>query len=299
MPTPTLKLSSSDNIGHMAIIPGSERVERLATGNEASVLNFLSARPAHTAYMAGLVYTNGLESQANRGDFHAYYNRDNTLEGVALVGHAVTFEARSVNATQALARHARRHTNTALIRCERDKLEQFWQAYATVGRGAHLTCQEQLLELTTRSAACDSDYELRRASPDELEEVISMNVELALDERGNDPLKADPEGFRQRVLRRIRRGQVWILTLQGKVVFKAEIITRTPEVVYLEGIYVRNEERGKGHGVRSMRQLGHILLKEASALCVFVNQSNHAAQALYRKAGYQAVGHYDTIYLLR
>lgn len=247
--------------------------------------------------MAGLIHTNGLESPANRGDFYAYYDGEKSLEGIVLIGHAVTFEANSMAAIEALAFRASQHLETVLIRGECDRIESFWHSYVGVGRAASKTCHEQLLELSVPSQSNDSECELRRATPAELDQAVSMNVELALAERGNDPLKLDPEGFRQRLLRRIQGGLVWVWVLEGKVIFKAEIITRTPDVVYLEGVYVHKDERGKGHGVRSMRQLSHILLRSAQSLCLFVNERNHAAQALHRKAGYQTVGYYETIYL--
>lgn len=276
---------------------GASCVERLTDGCAAAVLEFLSMRPAHTAYMAGLIHMNGLESAANRGEFYAYRNSDNAIEGVALIGHAVTFEAASESATEALARHASRHAETVLLRSEHDKMESFWRHYSAGGRAAGVTCHERLLELDASCASGGSDYELREATPAELEQVVAMNVELTVDERGIDPLKFDPQGFRQRILRRIRRGQIWVWMQGEKVVFKADIITQTPDVVYLEGIYVHRDARGQGHGVRSMRRLGEILLKNAQTLCLFVNERNHAAQALYKKAGYQTVGHYATIYL--
>jgi ribosomal protein S18 acetylase RimI-like enzyme len=273
------------------------RVERLTTGCESDILAFLAGRRSHTAYLAGLIYTNGLESPLNRGNFYAYHNRDNYIGGVALIGHAVTFEATDVVAAEALARLASKNEDTVLIRGECNKIKNFLRSYLEVGRAANLSCQEQLLELSVPSQSDNSEYDLRPATPAELEQAVSMNVELALAESGNDPLKSDPEGFRQRLLRRIHRGQVWVRVLQGRVTFKAEIITRTPEVVYLEGIYVHRNYRGKGYGLRSMRQLGHMLLQNAQSICLFVNERNYAAQGLYRKAGYQTVGHYETIYL--
>jgi predicted GNAT family acetyltransferase len=46
-----------------------------------------------------------------------------------------------------------------------------------------------------------------------------------------------------------------------------------------------------------LRQLSNILLSNAQSLCLFVNDSNAVAKALYMKVGYQTVGHYETIYL--
>jgi GNAT superfamily N-acetyltransferase len=288
------------NLRHLPIVQSGEpRVERLDSRCGSTVLDFLSKRPAHTAYLAGLIHMNGFESPANRGDFYAYYDHKSELAGVALIGHAVTFEASTTAAVEALARHASQHPDTVLIRCERNKIDCFWRSYVEVGRRASTNCDEQLLELTIPYRTKESDYDLRPATPEELEQAVSMNVELALAERGNDPLKLDPVGFRQRLLGRILGKHVWVWVRHGKVIFKAEVITRTPDVVYLEGIYVHRDERGKGHGLRSMRQLGNILLSSTRSLCLFVNAGNCAAQAFYKKAGYRTVGHYETIYLQR
>src|SRR2546423_14541052 len=81
-------------------------VQALTNGQEDEVLAFLSARPLHTVFMAGMIRDNGLESPFNRGTFYAYRNEAGKLEGVALVGHATLIEARSEAALQAFAKEA-------------------------------------------------------------------------------------------------------------------------------------------------------------------------------------------------
>jgi predicted GNAT family acetyltransferase len=247
--------------------------------------------------MAGLIHTNGLESPANRGDFYAYGDLNNDIEGIALIGHAVTFESDSPDATAALARQASSNPNTVLIRGEQEKIEEFRSHFEALGRAVNVTCQEQLLELSELPRQVAPDHVLRPATTEELDQIALINAELTMAERGSNPLTLDPEGFRHRVLRRIQQAQVWVWVEREKVVFKAEVITRTPEVIYLEGIYVHPDERGKGHGRHTMKQLGHTLLRDARTLALFVNEGNKAAQALYRSAGFQIAGRYQTIYL--
>ena len=71
---------------------------------------------------------------------------------------------------------------------------------------------------------------------------------MAEAESGTNPLEVDPEGFRARCARRIEMGRVWVLERDGQLLFKADIMADTPEVVYLEGIWVSQTERGKGLG---------------------------------------------------
>src|SRR5437879_13897019 len=65
----------------------------LRRGDENEVLAFLSARPLHTGFMAGLINDNGLTSPQNRGSWYAGRGRFGHLEGVDLVGHATIIEA--------------------------------------------------------------------------------------------------------------------------------------------------------------------------------------------------------------
>jgi predicted GNAT family acetyltransferase len=104
-------------------------------------------------------------------------------------------------------------------------------------------------------------------------------------------------GFRVRSARRIEQGRVWVWNDEAGLVFKADVLAETPEAVYLEGIHVRAEERGKGLGLRCMSQLGHELLRGADAVCLVVSERSEGAQAFYRKSGYRFLGYYDTIYL--
>src|SRR5919202_218420 len=96
---------------------------------------------------------------------------------------------------------------------------------------------------------------LRPATLDELNLVMTVHARSALEEIGINPLEVDPDGFRLRCARRIEQGRVWVWIEDGRLIFKADVVSDTPEVVYLEGVYVDPEERGKGYGTRCFSQL--------------------------------------------
>jgi len=292
-----IKEQTSELPDQSSILNDEPGVQRLSTGCETEVLDFLGRRPAHTAYLSGLIHTNGLENPLNRGQFYAYRDGRNKIKGVALIGHAVTFETTSNKAAQALGRVSSKYDGSVLVRGESNRLGAFWAPYRHLGRSVSKTCHEQLLELKIPFASDDPDCRLRPATADELDQVVAMNLELLATERGQDRPTADRVGLQERLLQRIKAEQVWVWVSEGKVIFKAEIITRTPDVIYLEGVFVNQNARGKGNGIRSMRQLGRCLLKDTRSICLFVNESNVAALGLYGKAGYQSLGHYETIYL--
>jgi predicted GNAT family acetyltransferase len=120
---------------------------------------------------------------------------------------------------------------------------------------------------------------------------------MAFEESGINPLERDPIGFRERTIRRIEQRRVWLSMHQEKLVFKADVVSETPEQIYIEGVYLNPQERGKGYGVRFVSQLSRNLLAKTQSVSLLVNEKDQVAQACYRKAGYQECGYYDTVYL--
>lgn len=261
------------------------------------VLAFLNQRPTHTFMMGGLIRDNGLESPLNRGAFYACRDERGALAGVALIGEITMIESHTDAALKTLARHTQGVPNIYMIIGEQTQTNHFWDYYAEAGREMRLFCREMLYELRYPVEVHPPVPGLRRATLAELEPLMAVHAEMAFEESGVNPLEVDPEGFRRRCARRIEQGRTWAYIKDGRLVFKADVISETPEITYLEGIYVSPEERGQGYGVRCLSQLSQHLLAHAKAICVLVNERNRAAQALYRKARYKPDGIYDTVYL--
>ena len=269
----------------------------LAESDEAEVLGFLAERPVHTVFMASVIRDNGLVSPITRGTFYGFRDHDSRLQGVALIGHATLVEARTETALTAFARIAQRCTSARLIRGERDMVHRFWNQYASVHLQPRLVCSELMLEQRTPFLLRESVTGLRQACPEDLPHVAAVNCEMAIKEDGTNPLERDPQGFIERTTRRIEQGRVWIWVRDGKLTFKADIVADTPEAVYLEGVYVNQDERGKGHGLRCLTQLGWILLARTDSICLTVSQRSDSAANFYYKAGYRLSSYYETIYL--
>jgi predicted GNAT family acetyltransferase len=272
-------------------------VAPLDGGHRQEVLDFLAERPLHTVIMSSFVRDNGLVSPLNRGTFYACRDEEGKLEGVALIGHATLVEARTEEALAAFARLARESRSGHVILGEQEKVGRFWDYYAAGEESPRLLCREMLLEQCWPVAVREEVKGLRLATADDLDLVVPVQAEMAYEESGVNPLERDPEGFRRRCARRIELGRVWVWVEDGRLIFKAEIISETPEVIYLEGVWVNPTERGKGYGLRCMSQLGRELLARASSISMLVNERNSKALSLYRRAGYKLRGCYDTIYL--
>jgi ribosomal protein S18 acetylase RimI-like enzyme len=247
--------------------------------------------------MQSFIHDNGLESPLNRGRFYGYRDINGRLEGVALVGHATLMETVSDRALRALAGIARDCSYTHMIMGEQDRMADFWSSYSDEGQEPRLACREWLLELKTPDASVKPVPGLRLATEEELEFVMPIQAQLALEESGIDPSKVDPEGFRKRCLRRIQQQRTWVLVEDGKLIFKADVISETAQVMYLEGVWVRDDARNDGTGTRCMAELSRRLLSKVDSLCLLVNELNVRALAFYRKCGFLFRATYETIFL--
>ncbi len=305
MPAPaSTKLKASD--AEMATIittptttaaSPSSRVETLTNGHKAEILAFLAERPLHTVYLSGFVLDNGVVSLLNRGSFYGYRNSLGQLEGVALIGHATLFEIRSDEALAAFASLAQNSSRTHLLMGEPEKVVHFWNLYSKGGQAPRLMCRELLYEQRFPVKVEKPVHGLRRATLRDLEMLLPIHAALACEESGVNPMERDPSGFRLRSARRIEQGRVWVLMENGRLIFKAEVVSDTPEVVYLEGIYVAPEDRGQGIGRRCLSQLTRNLLARTKLVSLLVNEENEGASQFYLKSGFKLRAHYDTIYL--
>ncbi len=277
--------------------PDPLSVHPLTNEHRQEVLAFLAERPLHTVVMAGHIRDNGLESELNRGSFQACRNGSGRLEGVALIGHATLVEARSEAALAAFARLAQSCPECHMIMGEQEWVERFWRYYAMPGQLPRRVCRELLLEQRWPVEALEPVPDLRLASLAELQEVMLVQGEMASQESGINPLEADLPGFSLRCSRRIEQGRVWVWMEDGRLIFKADVISDTPEVIYLEGIYVNPSVRSQGYGARCMSQLARVLLQRTSSLSILVNEQSHRAVAFFDRMGFKLRSYYDTIFL--
>jgi ribosomal protein S18 acetylase RimI-like enzyme len=271
-------------------------VQPLNDCEAAEILQFLSERPIETVFMAGLIHDNGVMSELNRGTFHGYRNDEGEFEGVALIGHATLFEARTPRALKALARAAQHATSASLVRGNEIEMARFWD-FGFFDKAPRLICNELLLEKSISRSPHSMMLNLRPATLDDLEHIVAINSQLFLSESGRNPLLTNPEGFRKRIALRISRDRVWVWTRNDEVIFKVEILADTPQAIYLESLYVAAKDRRKGYGLMGLTQLGSILADSTKHLCLTVNRTSASAIAFYRKAGYQVHSNYQTRYL--
>lgn len=296
MATPALKLNRNVALPATAGTATVPIITSPLPGSEEHILSSLSRNSLTNVIMEGFIRDNGFVNPLNRGHFYACRDEKNELEGVALIGHTILFEAASDRAIEAFAGLARRESASHLLMGEHNAVERFWSYYSCKDQSPRLICPILFLQRREPFAETGEVSSLRPATHDDLDQVVQAQAAMALEISGVDPLKKDPEGFRKRYLRRIENKRVWVVIENERLVFKADIIADTPQASYIEGIYVTPEDRGKGVGRRYVTDLGRILLKRAKAIYLFVENQNSRTKSFYLKLGFTVAGQYDLLY---
>jgi len=246
--------------------------------------------------MSGFIHDNGLASPLNRGCFYACHNDQKNLTGVALLGHTMLFEAFGEGAIEAFAGLARQNASPHLLMGERTAVRQFWNSYAIGAESPRLIHPIVFLQLSGPFKSHHSVTGLRLATPNDLEQVVHAHAAMAFETSGVDPLTKDAVGFRERYLRRIGKKRVWVLMKKERLIFKTDITAETPDVAYLEGVYVSPEERGKGLGRSCLQAIGCELLQRKKAIYLFTQNEDARLQSFYLNLGFTIAGHYDLLY---
>jgi predicted GNAT family acetyltransferase len=279
------------------LLPEQLVMMRLTTETQGEVLSFLAERPLHNVVMTGLIRDHGIESKLNRGIFFGCRNESDALLGVALIGHAVFLDARTEDATRRFAQLAQQFPPAHMLMGEKDSIERFWNYYAANSRPKHRLCREVLFEMTQRLPQSWAVPGLRAADVSDLERVLPVHAAMACEESSVNPLQVDPEGFRRRCRQRIEEGRTFVLVEQSQLIFKADIVSDTPDVIYIEGVHVHPEFRGHGYGSRCMAQLTGELLQRTRSISLLVNEERRQAQEFFKSLGFIGRGLYHTIFL--
>lgn len=276
---------------------GKVQAEPLTNLHIEETLDFLARRPIDNVILSGWIRDHGVVSDAHRGTLFGRRDADGNLEGVALIGRNLLFDAATDEATAALAACARDCSDVKMIFAEEEKLTAFWRHYR--GEAAMPKASRQRSIRFSGEVPADVEIvdDVRVATREDLEKVISAHADMVRGETGTDPLEGDAEGFRMRCTQRVDKGRVWVWMKDGELVFKTDIVSETPTVKYIEGLWVDPKERSKGYGTRCLATMCQRLASPSVTVCGFFDAERFPSGSFYRRAGFKIVDDYTRVYL--
>jgi predicted GNAT family acetyltransferase len=264
---------------------------QLVPGQEEMALEYLNRHPLLNLNLIGFIRDHGLVSERNRGNFYGYFC-DNRLSGLALIGHHTLLSC-DANAARYFARIAVQEYRLVVdnIIGSSEVVAAFQQVFneATTERQVLAEEKDALCVASQRKGVRAPIAGLRQVKAEELDEVAELHARTYLEWNGVDPAAKDPAGFRQRMLARIEKGRIWIVRDAAGIAFKTDIVSVSPEAVYLEGVWTRADLRETGFSSAALQQLCQQLLRQHPAVCLYANAEDQRLLSFYQHVGFQVL----------
>lgn len=283
----------------MVIIPGvlrrgadrRPRVRQLRAADLVALEECLGRAPLDNVYLRSELRHGALRQGAIYGVAHP--KDPGAISAAALIGPLVVPWAPCSRDLAALADALRPRAHLIqLLVGPRDQIASLQERLGGELRTPRLLRAEQPHYAVTTAELVDvgEPAPMRQATLDDFDQVLTAGAAMHLEEVGFDPMRSDPDGYRQRVRTLIRRGWIHIWVEDGRIVFKAECAAVTAEAVQLQGVWTRPDRRHQGLGTRGMATLCGRLLADSQAITLFVNDFNLGAIRVYERVGFRRVG---------
>jgi len=291
----------------MALHPGigTPVLDRLGPRDVPEVLSFLEDEPVLNVYLIALVLRDAL---ARPHDSWWGARRDGRLTALLYVGAhsgAVLPAGDDLEAHRALGRAAREDKPLSPGRLQvigpRAAVAALREHFPGPGAAARLE-RSQVYLVLERMPGSDPSMaapELRTARREDYAFLYHAGADLRTEELLEDPRTIDPVAFARRVEEECRDGWTWILRDARGLCFRAGVSALTSEAAQVSGVYVPLALRGQGIATRALGELCTRLLQRSRVVCLFVNDFNQPALALYRRLGFRQLAPWTSVFYVR
>lgn len=235
------------------------------------------------------LYLLGVLEEFGLGDgvtFHARVNESDVLAALFVGGEgglAVPC-ARDVNELSSLCAELAPSLKLSSVLGEKTAVDVLLKHL--IGRKPRLVRTQRLFAVSADDLGPFTNPTLRLATENDLPRVLPLAAGWVKEFFDRDPLGEDPEGFKARVLQRIRGKRTYVLEENGALVFKIDVGARSRYGAELDGLYTAPDARRRGHATLSLGQISRHLLSSLPRLTLRVDDRDPALAGLARKVGY-------------
>lgn len=128
--------------------------------------------------------------------------------------------------------------------------------------------------------------ELRPARREDYALVHDSGAMLRAEELLEDPRDVDPVGYARRTEEDCRDGHTYVWRDARGLVFRASVSALTPDAAQVSGVWTAPAWRNQGVARRALAELCARLQLRSREVCLFVNDTNAPAIALYHRLGF-------------
>jgi len=290
----------------MALHPGigTPVVDRLGPRDVPEVLSFLEDEPVLNVYLVALVLRDAL---GRPQDTWWGARRDGRLTALLYVGAlsgAVLPAGHDPDAHRALGQLAHAEQPPSPQRLQvigpREALAALREHFPAPHAAPRLERSQVYLVLDRSPGAAGTlAPELRTARREDYAFLYHAGAELRSEELLEDPRVVDPVAFARRVEEECRDGWTWVLRDARGLCFRAGVSALTAQAAQVSGVYVPPALRAQGIATRALGELCARLLLRSRVVCLFVNDFNEPALALYRRLGFRTLAPWGSAFYLR
>ncbi len=298
--------SSRVRHSHMALHPGigSPVLDRLGPRDVPEVLLFLEDEPVLNVYLIALVLRDAL---ARAHDQWWGARRDGQLTALWFVGGhsgAVLPAGEDLVAHRLLAQTIAEAGEPRQERLQvigpRAVLAALREHFPGAGATLRLERDQTYLALDRAPGAAGVlAPELRTARREDYAYLYQAGADLRAEELLEDPRQVDPVAYARRVEEECRDGWTWLWRDARGLCFRAGISALTPDAAQVSGVYVPAALRGKGIATRALGEMCARLLLRSRRVCLFCNDVNEPALALYARLGFRTLAPWASAFYVR
>lgn len=272
---------------------GGTTVDRLGPTDLIETFAFLDQEPVLNVYLIALTLRDGLSRP--RDEYWAV-RVDGEIVALLHLGAqsgAVLPVGDSPAAIERLAEQLRTRLGMLPRRFQvigpRAAVSRFSDALARSGFAPRIE-RPQIYMALRRDERIETERvpELRPARPADFDAVFQTGADLRAEELDEDPRKVDAAAYARRVEDECRDGYTWVWSDDRGLIFRASVSALTGDAAQISGVYTAPAWRNRGIARRGLGELCARLLEKSSAVCLFVNDFNAPAIAVYRRLGFAA-----------
>jgi predicted GNAT family acetyltransferase len=261
----------------------------------AEVDAFLARRPYENVFLRWIVNCGAL-TYSGRSLCYLWRTSGGEIDGVCYFGAQFVLATENEEALEAFGEVARAMPPARMIVGPREPVARWWERLRLWHRDARLVRAHQpvcaLTRKTLRGSRADADVGV--ASMAELDEIARESAAMIEHETGIDPA-SNHRDFRERTAQAINAGWWWRWRVQGKLRFQCSIGANSPATIQLQGVWTPPAQRQQGFATAALGATCDRLLDVVPSLCLYVNDFNLPALALYERIGFEPVSEFMTL----
>lgn len=256
-------------------------------------LAYLERRPYENVYVHWLLTSGQL---ARSGELALWRDESGSFAGHCYTGAQLIPAAEDPQAMRAFVERAKRGRSTRMIVGARGSVEALWRGLRDSMPAPSAVRTSQPLYAVSRASLRYSrnDAEVALATAADLDEIVINSARMIAGEIGGDPRRTNAD-FRARTARIIDAGWYWLYRVDGRLAFQCNVGSAMTQTAQIQGVWSPPEMRGRGHAARALGAICDRLLDDIPTLCLYVNDFNLPAIAVYERVGFQRVGAFQTI----